>query len=467
MIAIRIALDVDDPSDWDTLVPIEVCDDAMRPIGTPRLVNLARRATIEVEHAGRYYVIATLPTGESVSASVEASDDGSAASAVLVPAAVSSPRASQAWALTRHHTQDERRVPEERPAPGGLEYYEVLVEAGYKFGVPRARFLEPDKELSSLDVDVLMKEAWWLDSDYPYHLRRRSLWELDSPRIAASWTSDLRSWKLQSARQETSWELYRPRGRDPSLLGRLQLERSAGPWCPAFVRYSADSMRGRPTVTLVAVPAGGGGWRYSDVLFARAGAVSADEPRVRALVRGARTEAEALLSYLDNGVFTAVHQLRSEIVERAAMLLCEKRDDPFAASIAGYVLLRTQVSLQKPSNEYTDWMQNLVTWFPNIPDGAVILAASLLGRPRWLGEVRFLLLEAVSRGIPTYTIGLRLLLDMLRSLVRKPGRDATLDNALARVRAVAAYADWTAQTTTLTLPVPTPQAFPLDFEVPD
>ncbi len=58
---------------------------------------------------------------------------------------------------------------------------------------------------------------------------------------------------------------------------------------------------------------------------------------------------------------------------------------------------------------------------------------------------------AVERGIPTYTIGLRLLFDALRGLTQQRNDDEVAA-ALARVRQIAAYADWTSQTTTFSFP---------------
>jgi hypothetical protein len=188
---------------------------------------------------------------------------------------------------------------------------------------------------------------------------------------------------------------------------------------------------------------------------------------VQALVRGARAQAETLLAYVENGVFAAVHQLSPDVVRDAVSLLWDKLEDPFGAAIAGYVLLRTTAQAEEQQDRQ-GWMRNLADWFPLIPDGAVIYGAALLRGvqaedPTRVAEARAYLLEAVSRGIPTYTMGLRLLFDTLRSLVEKREGDTQLAAALARVRAVAAYADWTAQTTTLTYSGPAPAADALDI----
>lgn len=442
MNVIQVMFDTHAPDEWNTPVPVEVFDDAMRRVGEPRVLYLARGGEIHVDRAGRYYVMATLPTGESVGASVDVAATGALPAAAMLVPGESSPWESLAWAFTRQRLPGEREIPipdpvEPTPSSFGLE---TVVAKVVKSLVP------------NLDVDVLGM-------------------------------SDRRErWTLERVHDKTSWDTNVHHA-DPRLLGQLTIERlpfvPVNPnkvdhqikrWYPLFVRYRTRSRRGARIFTLVAVPAGqtlGGDQRLeSVVLFARADAVSADAPPVQALVSGARAQAETLLSYFENGVFTAVHQLSANVVQEAVSLLWDKLEDPFGAAIAGYVLLRT-AARPKEQEDRQGWMRNLAKWFPLIPDGAVIYGASLLrseeDNPTRVDEARTYLLEAVSRGIPTYTMGLRLLFDTLRSLAEKRENDAELAAALARVRAIAAYADWTAQTTTLTYPVRTPASSPLEI----
>jgi hypothetical protein len=123
-------------------------------------------------------------------------------------------------------------------------------------------------------------------------------------------------------------------------------------------------------------------------------------------------------------VFTAVHRLGASVIDKAVSLLADKLEDPFGASIAGYVLLRMAARPQEQLVRQ-GWMKKLANWFPLIPHGAVIYGASLLrdeaaeDDPAVVVETRSYLLGAVSRGIPTYTMGLRLLFDKLRSLAEQ------------------------------------------------
>jgi hypothetical protein len=128
-------------------------------------------------------------------------------------------------------------------------------------------------------------------------------------------------------------------------------------------------------------------------------------------------------------------------------LLWGKRTDPVSAVIAGYHMVRTG-RVDRP-----EWLENLVAWFPSFADTAVIRGASaLLDEDSTVcrAKAREYLIEATRRGIPAYTVGLRLLFDGLRRLVEKDFNDDPLQEALAAVRAVAAYADWGSTQTTFT-----------------
>jgi len=435
MRAINVRFDTHAPNEWNTPVPIEVFDDAMKRVGQPRVLRLASGGELEVDRPGRYYVLATLPTGESVGASVEVTEDAKAPADAVLVLGESSPWETLAWAFTR------QRLPRERAADKVLpvERFEFVPMGGVSLeGAAR--------------VDVLGMAD------------RRGRWILEPTHDATSWDPH-----VQNA--------------DPRLLGQLTIRRLPhvpidpgerhhrnARWYPLLVRYRLPTRGG--ATTFVAVPAGqavGEDHRQETVvLFARPDGVTAGST-VRTLVSGARAEAEALLSYFENGVFAAARHLSEDLVGRAVSLLWDKLEDPFGAAMAGYVLLRTAAN-PRDRQDKEGWMRNLANWFPLIPDGPVIYAASLLRRhpnddPAHLVEARSYLLEAVARGIPTYTIGLRLLFDTLRSLAEERERDAELAAALAKIRAVAAYADWTAQTTTLTYSNPT--ALEGVFEMPN
>jgi hypothetical protein len=89
----------------------------------------------------------------------------------------------------------------------------------------------------------------------------------------------------------------------------------------------------------------------------------------------------------------------------ADRLLEEKINDPISAVAAGYFLLRINKLAQR-----TDWVRNLMNWFPAIADGAILsatLAAQTTGAKDT--EIRKSIGVALDRGLPIFSIGAALL----------------------------------------------------------
>ncbi len=120
--------------------------------------------------------------------------------------------------------------------------------------------------------------------------------------------------------------------------------------------------------------------------------------------------ADAILGYMQRGDLYSTEAM-SQWVEEAEGLLEDKMQDPYAAAVGAYTLLRLQ-----NFDRLRDWPRNLANWFPFLPDGCVVWASQLIGQrqPGTEAEVRKYLLEAAKRGIPVFTEGVRLLLDGLR-----------------------------------------------------
>jgi len=157
--------------------------------------------------------------------------------------------------------------------------------------------------------------------------------------------------------------------------------------------------------------------------------------------------AESLLGYLRTGAVEG-----ADVV--AESLLQQKLEDPIAAAIGGYYLLRT-ARLER----LFDWGENLSAWFPWLADGAVINAWQHIQAGRKLRgdpELHFFvarreLLESTKRGFPVYTEGLKLLLDGLRLLRDDTGGlDSELDSALALIEPLASASEPAAATVTYT-----------------
>lgn len=138
--------------------------------------------------------------------------------------------------------------------------------------------------------------------------------------------------------------------------------------------------------------------------------------RERSIVYSVRLESMqpvcyATLNYLRRGDFTAAAAM-DEWSDKSEELLFGKMEDPYAAAVGGYLLLK----LQRYDLMRT-WAKNLADRFAGLPDGCVIWATQLAQqKPENLVEIRSYYALAVQRGLPVYTEGLRLLMDGLRLL---------------------------------------------------
>jgi hypothetical protein len=129
----------------------------------------------------------------------------------------------------------------------------------------------------------------------------------------------------------------------------------------------------------------------------------ADEWRASATPVGGQF-VEALASYLITGGLRQA----AELAPAAATLLREKGENPVAAALGGYVLLRLG-----RLDKLRDWPMNLANWFSWLPDGAII-AAELSFRRGALDEAERWVEEALHRGPPMFSDGLSLLVARLR-----------------------------------------------------
>lgn len=157
-------------------------------------------------------------------------------------------------------------------------------------------------------------------------------------------------------------------------------------------------------------------------------------------------QSEALLHLLTLGAMEEAKTLTN--VKQAEGLLYDKIIDPTAAAVGGYFLLRVG-DLSRLHN----WANNLANWFPWMPDGAIIHAWQLLkdkdNVKQNISTIRQRLIEAVKRGIPIYTDGLRLLCDGLTMLsYHYDKRDNVVERALSIIEEYTAAVDWSQETTT-------------------
>jgi hypothetical protein len=136
-------------------------------------------------------------------------------------------------------------------------------------------------------------------------------------------------------------------------------------------------------------------------------------------------------------------------------LLRDKMNDPIAAAVGGYALLRCAAF-----DRIHSWAKNLADWFPWLPDGSVVYAWQLLSDPakRDYVKARSSLLDAARCGVPVFTEGLRLLRDGLNYFAhihqwsdKRPfssNDDGEARQELERIVKYAGAADWSARHTT-------------------
>ena len=122
--------------------------------------------------------------------------------------------------------------------------------------------------------------------------------------------------------------------------------------------------------------------------------------------------ADTILAYLSEATWYSAETM-AEWADEAEGLLYRKFADPYAAAVGAYLLLRL-----KRHDSGTQWTRVLADNFGFLPDGCVIYASQLINERRAGTEsmIRTYLLEAVRRGLPVYTEGVRLLLDGLQRL---------------------------------------------------
>lgn len=112
-----------------------------------------------------------------------------------------------------------------------------------------------------------------------------------------------------------------------------------------------------------------------------------------------------------------------QIMRTALDLLYEKEMNPYAAAVAGYVLVQAGPSMQC-GNEYgPQWLLNLASRYTGLPDGAILFTTLMLQSPEGRSmnlhyeggaESRFrtplgAALEAMRRGPPLFRYGLKLM----------------------------------------------------------
>lgn len=165
----------------------------------------------------------------------------------------------------------------------------------------------------------------------------------------------------------------------------------------SFVRVSQE---GFPPMICAAPSVG---WQSSNLLLKRT-----NEGGWHVDLELANSSANLLLRYREHGRAQEAAGTLASPALNAEELLRGKMEDPIAAAVGAYALLRFA-----ELDRLHDWTENLFNWFEWLPDAAAIRAEQLarLGNHQD-AYVRFV--ELLRRGLPFFTDGFSFALDRLR-----------------------------------------------------
>lgn len=154
--------------------------------------------------------------------------------------------------------------------------------------------------------------------------------------------------------------------------------------------------------------------------------------------------AGALFSFIRGGALDSARRASSTLIAQAETYLGEKEEDPVRACIAAYTLLK----IGSPKRQ--DWVANLANWFPFLPDGAIVHGWNLLHAGK-ADEARDSFREALKRGVPMYTMGIRLLRDGLKFVAGLDPNDTQVQEDALRASRLASCANLDSELTCLRL----------------
>ena len=143
--------------------------------------------------------------------------------------------------------------------------------------------------------------------------------------------------------------------------------------------------------------------------YVRSDAVGSDNIVLSVRIATASTDADTVGGYLMRGDYDSAKMI-ADWALKAEHMLQMKMSDPYAATVAAYLLLRLE-----RYDLMHNWPRNLAERFPEFPDGCIIWAARCtLADSRDRAEAQRYLEMGIERGLPVYTEGLHLLTQILR-----------------------------------------------------
>lgn len=148
---------------------------------------------------------------------------------------------------------------------------------------------------------------------------------------------------------------------------------------------------------------------------------TSQSPRV--VIGGYGGAAEAMLEFLRKGALGVANAALDPGSELANQLLYGKISDPLAATAAAYYLMRKRDWERMPQQ----WLANLASWFPYVPDGTLIRDASLIERGMNSKAAAALAAKSLksvfSRGLPLFAEASSLLNNLFLFAQKATGPD--------------------------------------------
>ncbi|HUG30216.1 MAG TPA: carboxypeptidase-like regulatory domain-containing protein [Candidatus Limnocylindria bacterium] len=407
-----------------TVYPLESGSEASRQTfvisagsGEARLVEVP---------AGRYLVEARLPSGETVAKEVEVGEGGHE------PVDLQGKGSDHEWLSWQRLVGNVGRGAAavsgvEAPTAGGPEEARAGDAAPPMAGLPVARWIADPAD--PLRGDRNSADAWELLAKAIDVTSRTVLGHL-APRGAK---------RMEASDGDRDHQLYRLCG-DGAAPSSQPIRDQGSPLPRRYLLVES-----RDWIELVCAPVP---W-YNQA--------TSEQSVVEVLVRAAPAHGEAAsatalrdsdfgaaLSYMTIGALSEARQ----IYEQARDMLFGKVVNPLAAAGGGYVLLGTDPAGE--AADWPDWIENLRTWFPWLPDGSIQAGWLKLKRRRDQADVddaRAAFHEAVQRGLPFYSMGIQRLVEGLTMFEGDP----ETDRLLAQVQSVAWHANLQQPFTTLRL----------------
>jgi hypothetical protein len=376
-----------------TIVPVQVFDSTSKQVFSKPVPLTSTGSRLEQDFGpGTYLIRVTLPSGEILANTIEIQDDGKDAQAVLKPKR-QSPREELSWA---YYLQK---------APSAFE---------------RAQ-----------------EQIFTVASDFPHPFL---------PELTVTfWAHDASGWKVTSEKDRDIFSTVQyessPDLEKEGALLRIGIgfnDSGDRQKFPAQVWLQASNWAGSQFIALPTVP-------LLHVLVATNSDSQSTMPFSIQTSNGSPA-VDALLSFLSSGDFESARAIGSGWAQRAEEMLLNKVQDPMAATVGGYFLLKAG-----EIERLHEWTANLANWFKWLPDGPIIRACHLMTRPQPVADtIRNLLLEAVKRGLPYYTIGLRLLQDGLKLFLQRSPEDREIIGALETINPYLDVADPASRATSFT-----------------